>query len=428
MTGIYVRSTDGLDTDDGTTWDLAKATLVGAAAIDAAGDDVFVSPVHAETSTALVTLAFAGTPSLPTRITCVGDASAPPTATATGASFSTTGSLTITGSVYMENIILASTGTIALGSTAASLQHFKSCAIRLNHTSAGQINQVAPGAAARTVFEKSTLRFNAAGNTFQCGARMHIKGGGIEAGSATPTTLFRVGAGGRAGSFMVEDFDFTPFAATFNMFDATNSVGSVLATVRNCKLPVSWSGLLVTGVIGNGMEFEMLNCTAGSTKIRAWKQGVAGQVRDDTAVVRTGGAVDDAAAYSIKAVASADAKFPSVPLECAPISQYVNAASTTLTLELAHEAQGSGAGGALRNDEFALRVTYPGGVVDTVKVDTLVPPADLPPSSAAWTGLASPVKQKISVTFTPSAKGEARVTPILYAAGKTVYYCQLLGA
>jgi len=37
MTQLYVRSTDGSDSDNGTTWALAKATATGAAAIEAAG-------------------------------------------------------------------------------------------------------------------------------------------------------------------------------------------------------------------------------------------------------------------------------------------------------------------------------------------------------------------------------------------------------
>lgn len=37
MADLYVRSTDGSDTDNGTTWALAKAGLSGAAGIDAVG-------------------------------------------------------------------------------------------------------------------------------------------------------------------------------------------------------------------------------------------------------------------------------------------------------------------------------------------------------------------------------------------------------
>mgnify|MGYP003394608494 FL=1 len=48
MADRYGRSTDGADGDGGTTWALAKATLAGLAAIDAAGDRIFLSQAHAE--------------------------------------------------------------------------------------------------------------------------------------------------------------------------------------------------------------------------------------------------------------------------------------------------------------------------------------------------------------------------------------------
>ena len=59
MATIYVRSTDGNNADNGSTWALAKATIAGAAAIDAAGDTVFVSDAHAESTAGAVTLTFA---------------------------------------------------------------------------------------------------------------------------------------------------------------------------------------------------------------------------------------------------------------------------------------------------------------------------------------------------------------------------------
>src|SRR5574340_915503 len=82
MANIYVRSTDGSNTDNGTTWELAKLDLSGAAAIDAAGDNVYLSQVHAESTATAVSLYFAGTVGNPTKIVCVNDGAAPPTAVA----------------------------------------------------------------------------------------------------------------------------------------------------------------------------------------------------------------------------------------------------------------------------------------------------------------------------------------------------------
>ena len=92
----YVRSTDGSDADNGTTWALAKATLTGVAAIDTAGDTLWVSDNHAESTASAVSLALAGTAASPTRVVCGDDAAEPPTAVATTGTVTTTGNSTIT--------------------------------------------------------------------------------------------------------------------------------------------------------------------------------------------------------------------------------------------------------------------------------------------------------------------------------------------
>src|SRR3990167_6093507 len=96
MANIYVRSTDGNDADDGTTWALADATLTGAAAADVAGDVIWVSQVHAESTAAAITFNWDGTAAAPIRVVCGNDAAEPPTALATTATVTTTGNSTIT--------------------------------------------------------------------------------------------------------------------------------------------------------------------------------------------------------------------------------------------------------------------------------------------------------------------------------------------
>src|SRR3972149_1584016 len=86
----YVRSTDGSDADTGLTWALAKATLVGALAVAAAGERIWVSQAHAETQASAMTLTSAGTESSPVEILCGNDAAEPPTAMATTATISIT--------------------------------------------------------------------------------------------------------------------------------------------------------------------------------------------------------------------------------------------------------------------------------------------------------------------------------------------------
>lgn len=73
MANFYVRSTDGSDADNGTTWALAKATLAGALNVATAGDTIFVSDNHAETQASAMTLSSQGTAASPVRILCADD-------------------------------------------------------------------------------------------------------------------------------------------------------------------------------------------------------------------------------------------------------------------------------------------------------------------------------------------------------------------
>lgn len=110
MANFYVRSTDGSDIDGGTTWALAKATLAGALAVATAGDTIFVSDNHAETQASAMTLSSQGTAASPVRILCVDDAAEPPTALATTATVTTTGSFAMAfhGFAYCYGITFSS--------------------------------------------------------------------------------------------------------------------------------------------------------------------------------------------------------------------------------------------------------------------------------------------------------------------------------
>ncbi len=108
---LYVRSTDGNNSDNGTTWSLAKATVAGAAAIDSTTDKrIWVSDNHAESNSSAQTWAFAGTLADPTWVICVDDSTGePPTtggAVATTATCTTTGAsgVNITGDCYIYGV------------------------------------------------------------------------------------------------------------------------------------------------------------------------------------------------------------------------------------------------------------------------------------------------------------------------------------
>jgi hypothetical protein len=108
MATIYLRSTDGDDADNGTTWALAKATLASAVTAAGTGGLIYVSKSHAETYSSTATTDFGGTSAADTvLVLAVDDAGdpEPPTTLVKGTDascpvFTISGSITKTFSGY----------------------------------------------------------------------------------------------------------------------------------------------------------------------------------------------------------------------------------------------------------------------------------------------------------------------------------------
>lgn len=430
MANIYVRSTDGSDSDNGSTWALAKASIAGADAIDAAGDAIYVSQSHSEAPSVNTTWSFAGVPSNPTRLLCGTDSAAPPTALEATASIALTGSttLTINGSVHAEGFIF-SANTISIGNGLHS-HKFKNCKFRVNATGiSGQLIQAGQSFGVVTVFEDCSFKFAHASNVILLTHNTVFRGGSAEAGTVTPTALFRTGSGGRGGSVLVEAFDFSGFATGVNLVEGgANNTGSSRVIFRNCKLPASWSGALSSSAISSpGSRTEMHNCDSGDTNYRLWVETYSGSIKNENTIVKTSGASDGTTAFSWKMATNASANYIAAPLASPEISKWndtVGSAITT-TIEIVHDSLT-----ALKDDEVWVEVQYLGtsGVpISTIakdcKATVISTAADQTTSSVAWTttGITNVNKQKLSVTFTPQEKGFLQATVYLAKASTTVY-------
>jgi len=94
----------------------------------------------------------------------------------------------------------------------------------------------------------------------------------------------------------------------------------------------------------------------------------------------------------------------------------------TVTVELVSSA-------SLNNDELWLEVSYLGTsgaplgtLISSAKASVLASAAALTTSTATWASSpATPVYQKMSVTFTPQLRGFIHATVKLCVPGKTVY-------
>lgn len=433
MTNLYVRSTDGNDADSGLTWALSKALLSGAAGIDAAGDKVYVSQAHAQSS-ATGTHVWAGTNSNPVWVIGANDAAEPPTSPSTAPTITITGTtFTWQGGAYTEGINFvftsASSFAIAFNDTTGFKQTFRNCSFF--YDGAGGGTTISFGAAGisssnSTDLLNCTFRFSATGNRLGAAREVNIRGGSWAAGGVAPPGVFSLSSGFRPAMLTVEGFDFSALPAATNLVQAINEGGS-RAVFRNCRLPASWSGSLVAaGQINLGSVVEMHNCDSADTTYRMWIERFEGSVRSETTVVRTGGASDGTTPQSWRMASSANVAYPNLVLTSPEIAKLNVTPGTpvTLTLEIVTDNV------TLNDDQCWIDVQYLGTsgfprslFANDAPANVLTTAVAQTTSTETWTttGLTTPVRQKLSVTFTPQEAGFMHVTVKLARASTTVF-------
>jgi hypothetical protein len=432
MANLYVRSTDGSDADNGSTWALAKATVAGAAGIDAAGDVVYVSQAHSE-STAGVTAAWAGTAASPVRIIGASDAVEPPTSLSTAPVVTVTGStFSWTGAAYTYGLTFTfstagSTSPVFNGAS-GSAQVFDSCNFVVSGAGSSSTLQFGPTGSATngyTELRGCTLKLGATGQRIVPNKPTRIIGGSWASGGTSPTGVFNFSSS-RPSDLWVEGFDFSALSSSVNLVQGIAD-GGLRAIFRNCKLPASWSGALVaSGQQKLGTRVEMHNCDSADTNYRLLIDDYAGTIRTETVIVRSGGASDGTTAFAWCMTTGANVAYPAGALLSPEVSAW-NAtvgSSITVTIEVITD------GVTLTDAECWVEVQYLGTsgaplalFARDVKADVLAAAANQTTSSATWTttGLASPTKQQLSVSFTPQEAGHIQAVVRVAKASTTVY-------
>lgn len=446
MAIIRVRSTDGNDADNGSSWALAKATLAGAFAAAAAGDTIWVSHQHAETQASAMTLTAPGTAALPVWVICVNDGADPATTLATTATITTTGSnaITIVGAFtyyYGINFRGATSGTqgsinISSGSSVPFAHYFRNCSLGAGAgpTATAFVTygtSISNHDDQLIVFDNTTLHFTHINQqAAQNGGRFVWKNtASAVGGTAVPTTLF-VPTNSGSGQCRISGVDFSALGSGKTILNVgRGNCGDF--RFRNCKLGASVS--LTTGTVpGPGaMITEFINCDSADTNYRYWYQDYAGTIEQETTIVRTSGATDGVTPVSREMISSANAsKFYPLVLKELFIWNETVGSSKTLTLHTITDNI------TLTNQDCWLEVEYLGTSgfplsLFTDNADSLNDlllggtPANHPTSTATWTttGLTTPVKQKLEVTVTPQEKGPIILRLMLARPNTTMYVC-----
>lgn len=431
MADYYVKAGAG-NTNPFSSWAGAAAVISSISAIDAPGDRVFVSVSHTET-VASSSNAWAGTAAAPVLIASVLDGAAPPSGVSAGATITVTGTtFAWSGFAYTKGLTFVFTSASSYspmfnGSGASAVQLFEDCNFfytGVSSSSAIAFGTTAAGAGSETRLRNPWFRLASAGQFIQPGRSLQIQGGGFAAGGASPNGVFQLGANNRPSILTVDGFDLSALAAAVNLV-ATIQEGSSFAVFRNIKLPPAWTGNLVTpGQMKPGTRVEMWNGDSAGTNYRLWIEAGQGSIKHSTAVYRSG--ATGGTPHSVVMSTNANAAYPSCALEGPGfiLGDAVVGSPTTLTVEVATD------GVTLTDADCWLELMYMGSAdsplgawASNIKVDLLAAAAPHPASAEAWVtaGLASPVRQKLSVTFTAQMAGYVVGRVCLAKPSTTVY-------
>lgn len=441
MADWYVYSGAG-GAQTGADWANAKLTLQAAISAGAAGDRYFLAHDHLETSTgANVAITFKGTVTAIDRVIAVNRAGSVPPVSAdirtrsaiielTGAfsfSFAANGG----NYVYLEGVIfkIGSGATTAAFAFNGGWHYMKGCAIQKLGTT-GTVSAIfgtaLTNAINRIIWDDVTLKFGSTLDAFNMRSGYSLlwknTANAIDPAGAIPTTLINNGST-TANDVTLDGVDLSALGAGKTIFG-----GGAIQNFRrmiNCKLDpaVTISGALTS----NAPRHELYVSDGSATGYRQEIYSYGGTLTTETTIVRTGGASDGVQAISHKMVSGANAK-KFTELEGFPYAIWndVIGVPRTLTVEIIND------GVTLKNDEVWLEAEYLGSATDPLAsyvsngvADVLAAGANLPTSSETWTttGLTTPVKQYLQVTFTPQMKGFVRFLVKVARASKTVYVC-----
>lgn len=439
MADLYVRSTDGSDADNGTTWALAKATLSGAAAIDAAGDTIWVSQFHSESSATGQNIALAGTLTSPVKVLCGNDATEPPTSLATGAVITTTGtsSISILGSGYIYGLTFnVGTGTsgTSFAITSADLNSLLIDSCNINILTTATSSSITCGSSSSNTeshgkFVNCQLKFsNASQRVIAYHAKTEFVGGGIASGSTSPNYII---AAMDVCNISFKNFDLSNASSSISLCASGVPASGVPASGRidfiNCKLPSNWSGGVVTHTpLNYGFRASMYNCDSTNANYRLWIETAVGSIKTETTLVKSGGASDGTTALSWKMTTNSSTNeiFPLISDDVIVWCD-TTGVSKTITIDILHDNVT-----ALTDAEVWIEIDYLGttgfplGVSASDHRSTLLTTAANQTTSAAtWTttGMTTPNKQKLEVTFTPQMKGFVYARIYLAKASYTIY-------
>ncbi len=409
MTDYYMDTDAGSDSDNGTTWALAKLTLEGLLAVMSAGDRGFIQGSATDTAAASRTFTSPGTITNPCILIGVvdGTSNEPPVLSdiaVTLPKIDCTGlanDITLVGFTAWINLYLSISdkliGTIGIT--------FKMINGKLSLTDE---TATASNVSWRIILENTILETSATTGRFALGSVLMTGGSLLSTVSASVID----NTGQCTKVFTGVDFSAIGTTPFINSTGGQNQV-----TIKNCKLPSVFNkfGSAPTG----GATIEVIASSdttsqAADSSIQDYEyEDAHGTIDAEFTAVRTGGADDGASgafAYAMTPSANGTLESSSAALKSPWMSVWVAAGSQTLTIYISNDA------GTDYNEDEVRCEFYTPDAGDTAQHDQSFDPAGarLFPSTTAvtddastWGGDGAGNGQRMSTTATIGFEGWA---------------------
>ena len=408
--------TDRDDPSLADNWSNAFTTLLSADTAASDGDTIYIASDHSETTSSTLTINFDYSVNDKVKIISIKRSTGELETMATGGgSIATTAAsgadIFLKGSAYFNGVKIFSDDNLTIG---GGLNHhiYTDCDIRANDSISFTSNH-------ETAIELNncTISVITPGSFSISKVNVTMKGGSISKYDTAYGFLRNTYAEGAIVTFIGVDLSSIPTGAA--VINDTNTESSCIIFER-CKM---WSGWSVPDLLYPAAgTVKLHSCDTADGQTFFTEVSFCGRTIQDTANHRTPD-------FSAKMVSNANTSKYTTPLRF-KLSEFYATANPTLTVEYIHEAQGSGSGGDLQDDEFWIEIEYPDSTDEALgKLDQsnrastiLATPADQDNSTESWTeNLTGEVKQKSEVTISGGAAGIHTVWACLAKPSTTVY-------
>lgn len=448
MTNFYLNSAQpGSNASPYNSWATGALQLSSIMAVPTnAGDNIWLADDHNESPGTAQTFTSPGTPSSLLHVTCArrSGGSVPPV----NADLRTTGIISTTGvssisfggcwSMYGVTISAGSSSnsaSISFGSaTLNSVQIFDNCTLKLGNSNTASRIAIASSSTAnasgiRLTWKNCIAQFggNANQGILLRGGFFEWIGGSVATIATMPSFLFVT----NDTSFTVVRVSSVDLSAMSGKTLCAVFTGPQMLVFERCKLPASVT--VSAQQTAPGTRIDVIDCdsTSGTKRNERWT--ATGAQTTELTNVRTGSTAgvdfpswDGSAAFSWKINTTGGTPSVWTPFESMPIAwDFITATGSPVSQTIEFLTDGV----TLTDQDVWLDYEYLGdastplGTVATTFSGYYATGTNLTTSTATWntSGIASPVTQKITITFTPQQKGNYRVVVRVAKTSAIIY-------